>query len=86
MPYIKPEQREEVGDALEVSGLNFIPKNAGELNYLITVFMDNYIRAWGENYANYNAMIGALECCKQEYYRTIVGPYEDQKIDENGDV
>ena len=48
--------------------------------------MDNYIRAWGENYANYNAMIGALECCKQEYYRTLVGLYEDKKIDENGDV
>ena len=31
-------------------------------------------------------MIGALECCKQEYYRTVVGPYEDMKIDENGDV
>ena len=39
-----------------------------------------------ENYANYNAMMGALECCKQEYYRTLVGLYEDKKIDENGDV
>ena len=31
-------------------------------------------------------MIGALECCKQEYYRAVVGPYEDIKIEENGDV
>ena len=86
MPYIKPEQRQLVGDRLSVSGLNFVPETAGELNYVITVFIDNYIRSQGENYANYNAMIGALECCKQEYYRTIVGLYEDQKIDENGDV
>jgi hypothetical protein len=86
MPYIKPEQRQLVELQLESSGLDFVPKNAGELNYVITVFIDNYIRSQGENYANYNAMIGALECCKQEYYRTIVGPYEDQKIDENGDV
>ena len=40
----------------------------------------------GKNYSNLNEMIGALECCKQEYYRAIVGPYEDMKIDENGDV
>jgi len=86
MPYIKPEHRLEIKHALKIEGLNFTPKNAGELNYVITVFIDNYIRAWGENYANYNAMIGALECCKQEYYRTVVGPYENQKIDENGDV
>tara|TARA_R100000781_G_C3994701_1_gene98178 strand:+ start:289 stop:549 length:261 start_codon:yes stop_codon:yes gene_type:complete len=86
MPYIKPEHREEVEDALECTGLNFVPKNAGQLNYVITVFIDNYIRAYGKNYDNLNAIIGALECCKQEYYRTIVGPYEDMKIDENGDV
>ena len=37
-------------------------------------------------YENFNAMIGALECCKQEYYRRIIAPYEDKKIEENGDV
>ena len=73
MPYIKPEHRKEVEDALEGVGLNFVPKDAGQLNYVITVLIDNYIRAYGKN-------------CKQEYYRTIVGPYEDMKIDENGDV
>jgi hypothetical protein len=52
----------------------------------MTVFIDNFIRAYGKNYSNLNEMIGALECCKQEYYRTVVGPYEDMKIDENGDV
>jgi|TARA_R110002020_G_scaffold137796_8_gene307407 hypothetical protein len=86
MPYIKPEHRKEVEDALEGVGLNFVPKDAGQLNYVITVLIDNYIRAYGKNYANLNTIIGALECCKQEYYRTIVGPYEDMKIDENGDV
>jgi len=86
MPYIKREQREEVEDTLESAGLNFVPKDAGQLNYVITIFIDNYIRAYGKNYANLNEMIGALECCKQEYYRTVVGPYEDIKISENGDV
>tara|TARA_R100001129_G_C5153396_1_gene199543 strand:- start:273 stop:533 length:261 start_codon:yes stop_codon:yes gene_type:complete len=86
MPYIKPSQREDVEEKLNATGLNYVPKNAGELNYVITVFIDNYLRAFGKNYANCNEMIGALECCKQEYYRTVVGPYEDMKIEENGDV
>ena len=86
MPYIKPSQRADVEVKLNVAGLNYVPLNAGELNYVITVFIDNYLRAFGKNYSNCNEMIGALECCKQEYYRTIVGPYEDDKIDENGDV
>lgn len=86
MPYIEPNQRKEVEDKLNVAGLNYVPKNAGELNYVVTVLMDNYLRANGTNYANLNEMIGALECCKQEYYRVIVAPYENIKIEENGDV
>ena len=86
MPYIKPSQREDVEEKLNVAGLNYVPKNAGELNYVITVFIDNYLRAFCRNYSNCNEMIGVLECCKMEYYRTVVGPYEDMKIEENGDV
>jgi hypothetical protein len=37
-------------------------------------------------YADFNAAIGALECCKSELYRRMVGPYEDQAIARNGDV
>ena len=86
MPYIKPSQREDVEEKLNATGLNYVPKNAGELNYVISVFIDNYLRAFGRNYSNCNEMIGVLECCKMEYYRTVVGPYEDMKIEENGDV
>ena len=86
MPYIRPEQRKDVTESLNSVGINYVPKNAGELNYVVAVFIDNYLRAFGKNYANCNEMIGALECCKMEYYRTVVGPYEDMKIDENGDV
>ena len=30
--------------------------------------------------------ISAIECAKLELYRRIVAPYEDKKIQENGDV
>jgi hypothetical protein len=37
-------------------------------------------------YFNYNRAIGVLECIKLEFYRRMVGPYEDIKIKEAGDV
>ena len=30
--------------------------------------------------------MGVLECCKLEFYRRVAAPYEDIKIEENGDV
>ena len=40
----------------------------------------------GLNYQTCNDVMGALEGAKAEFYRRVVGPYEDQKIEENGDV
>ena len=82
MPYIKQDRREEIDPTI----LKFCPGNAGDLNYVVTVMIDNFINWKGETYENLNSMIGALECCKQEYYRRIIAPYEDEKIKENGDV
>ncbi len=39
-----------------------------------------------ENYDNYNTVIGVLESMKLEMYRRTVAPYEDLKVQENGDV
>lgn len=60
--------------------------NAGELNYVITKLIDEYISRKGKNYAVLNEAIGVLECAKQELYRRVVTPYEETKIIENGDV
>ena len=40
----------------------------------------------GEKYQIYNDIIGALECCKQEFYRRKIEEYENLKVKENGDV
>jgi hypothetical protein len=45
-----------------------------------------YLREKGIKYANINEVIGALECCKLELYRAIAAPYEEEKIEENGQV
>jgi len=84
MPYIKREQRYIFRESPK--DLGYRCDNAGELNYVFTVIVQNYLRNKGLNYQNINDCIGALEGCKLELYRRIAAPYEDTKINENGDV
>lgn len=79
MPYIPQNRRTELYEKP-------LPETAGELNFLITVLVDDFINHKGKNYQTLNEAIGALECAKQELYRRIAAPYEDEKIKENGEV
>lgn len=86
MPYVKMETRRKF-QAVQFpfklqADLNRL--NAGELNYLITWIIDRQLD--DANYARFNEIIGALECCKLELYRRMIAKYEDKKIKENGDV
>ena len=88
MPYIKQEDRTRYSAIEETIFRSWFDKepNAGELNYLFTVIIDHYMVSKGEKYQHYNDVIGALEGCKLELYRRVVAPYEDEKLEENGDV
>ena len=78
MPYIPSYRREQLKkDA---------PNCAGDLNYLITDIVNKYINAEGLSYQAINNVIGALEGAKLEFYRRVAAPYEDKKINMNGDV
>lgn len=65
--------------------LNKVPKKKqhGHLNYIITKLL---VELKPQNYKEFNAIIGVLESAKLEFYRRKVTPYEDKKIEENGDV
>ena len=80
MPYIKQEDRKD----LNVSGI--FPETPGELNFVITSIVRDYLYDVGVSYVEINEVIGVLECVKLELYRRIAIPYEDRKILENGDV
>jgi len=96
MPYVKKNARKRLDlDRLSYSA----PTSAGELNYRITKEILCYLSYLNynklvkskkmsavNNYADYNEIMGVLECIKQELYRRAIAPYEDQKIKENGDV
>ncbi len=79
MPYIVQERRQPV--------IQDGPITAGELNFIISDVIDNYILDnEGVSYNRINEVIGVLECAKLELYRRIAAPYEDKKKEENGDV
>lgn len=87
MPYIDQDSREEFElMALEAVDLIEFGITPGELNYLITKACDAYLMYKGKNYTHINDVIGVLECAKLEFYRRIAIPYEDEKIEQNGDV
>ena len=84
MPYIKKEDRSKFKAHAKMLGQK--ADCAGDLNYLITEIIHEFIKKKGMRYSNINEAIGALECCKLELYRKLAIPYEDAKIAENGDV
>lgn len=92
MPYIKKEDRSKFlvdskGGFIELlSEVGFKCDNAGELNYAFTLIAQEYLNKKGLKYQNINDIIGALEGCKLELYRRFAAPYEDEKIQQNGDV
>ena len=94
MPYISNEKRKYLNNIYlskefysygDGSASDYI-RNSGELNYVITQLCKNYFYHNGGRYQHINDIIGALECCKMEFYRRLAAPYEDKKIIENGDV
>lgn len=81
MPYIKQIYRSDL-----TPHINKDLETSGELNYAITKICKLYMWQHGKSYRTINDIIGVLECAKQEFYRRIAVPYEDNKIAENGDV
>ena len=63
-----------------------VPPKPGELNYIISTLIHQYVIRKDLCYTTLNEVIGALECAKLELYRMVATPYEDRKRVENGPV
>lgn len=89
MPYIKKPRRIELIH-YDATGMYIKTRDmvsSGELNFVITSLVLDYVQGLSHtSYASINDVIGALECAKLELYRRLAAPYEDKKIEENGDV
>lgn len=84
MPYINPEDRDELDPYIDYLIDQIDYSNIGEINYIISRLCDAMLEE--VRYSKINALIGVLECAKLELYRRVAAPYENDKIDENGDV
>ena len=87
MPYIKKENRPEIDKLAQplIEHLKSLPMEDqdGSLNYTVTKIIKNI---YPQKYFHFNRALGVLSAISLELYRRVVGPYEDTKIKENGDV
>jgi hypothetical protein len=96
MPYIKEDDREELDVCVDqlincIRDIKHSLNNPhdfsiylGRINYCFSRIVSGLM---GNPSYNKIAMItGVLENIKQEFYRRVAEPYEDNKILENGDI
>lgn len=96
MPYINEEERPELEDAINslitairenktgLNNPNDMASHLGRINYSFSRVLGGLM---GSPSYNKIAMItGVLENIKQEFYRRVASPYEDIKINQNGDI
>ena len=87
MPYIKAEARPELDERMDalIDHIKSLPveEQDGAFNYTVTRMI---MSIYPLRYFHINRVMGVLECIKQEFYRVVAGPYEDEKIKENGAV
>lgn len=90
MPYIPQARR-------DLLGLEGMASEPGDLAYVVyrealsTLGIDpvtGFLRPGKKapTFAQYAAVLGAIEGAKLEIYRRLVAKYEDLKIDQNGDL
>jgi len=84
MPYIKKVERAFFDEQLDDLGLHRMDK--GDLNYCVTKLALYYIKVHGKSYTNISDATSALVDAADEIKRRLLGPYENQKIKENGDL
>ncbi|OGK40459.1 hypothetical protein A3F34_03155 [Candidatus Roizmanbacteria bacterium RIFCSPHIGHO2_12_FULL_44_10] len=87
MPYIKKETRPEIDELTSplIKHLQSLPieDQDGSLNYAVTKIIKHL---YPTSYFHLNRALGVLSAIAHELYRKIIGPYEETKITENGEV
>ena len=82
MPYVTQDVRPELDSIVDMMNFHGVKAN-GDLNYILYAFCKRHI---APSYNNYKNFCGELRQCATEIERRLLGPYEDTKIIENGDV
>ena len=87
MPYIKQTQRPKIDELVKplILHLQSLPveDQDGSLNYAFTKILK---KLYPQKYFHLNRALGVLSAVQKEFYRVVIGPYEDTKMKENGQV
>jgi hypothetical protein len=90
MPYIKKELREQydeyIDELVDILACETDEAIKGHHNYIMYRLAKKLAERLGVRYHTLQDIIGTFDCCKAEFSRRIVAPYEDKAIDKNGDV
>jgi hypothetical protein len=82
MPYIKQKDRKKFDKYL----IHVIPSNKGELNYCVTRLAVEFLANNKKSYQTISDAVNALKDAAGELERRVLHPYENLKIEENGDI
>jgi len=85
VPYIDEQERAKFDEAVEELYPILHTSTEGELNYFLSKIVWS-LWEYNKSYRTACRLTGVLENVKQEFYRRKVAPYEDEKIEANGDV
>ena len=87
MPYILQEDRPKfdtlINELVKKLQERPIENIDGDFNYIVTRIIK---KSYPLRYFHINRAMGVLECIQHEFYRRVAAPYEDKKIQQNGDV
>jgi len=82
MPYVKQERRPDLNKVVIAMSEAKVVAD-GDLNYILFRFAKYHI---SPGYNNYKNFLGELNEAAEEIRRRLLAPWEDMKIEENGDV
>lgn len=88
MPYIKDDDDGHPEGSLRKRRRPkwIVAEDAGELNFAISCLLVDYMMCHGLSYPRMDDCTGACGDAAAEFRRRVMDPYEDQKIEENGDI
>jgi hypothetical protein len=88
MPYISKEDRTALDPIVDIAARVLerkpLEESLGDLNYIFSRIIAGAIGK--TSYRKIAMATGVLENVKQELYRRLATPYEEEKITQNGDI
>ncbi len=84
MPYIKDKYKKEMVDP--INNLFMFIESKGDLNYAICELVGKIIINSGISYTIISETIDTIHDVEMELRRRLLDPYEDIKLQKNGDV